>query len=80
LTVPQAAIGLVLFHWHLWRRDQKELLSEMASAGVGAILIKVAAMGLSARHLGKSIAEMFPYLCTMVRKIDFAHIRVLNTS
>lgn len=55
---------------YLWRRDQKELLSEMASAGVGAILIKVAAMGLSARHLGKSIAEMYPYLCTMVRKIQ----------
>ncbi|CAM0142061.1 unnamed protein product [Umbelopsis sp. WA50703] len=62
-------LGLISLAY-LWRRDQKELLSEMASAGVGAILIKVAAMGLSARHLGKSLAEMFPYLCTMNEQFD----------
>ncbi|KAG2174188.1 hypothetical protein INT43_004209 [Umbelopsis isabellina] len=62
-------LGLVSMAY-LWRRDQKELLSEMASAGVGAILIKVAAMGLSARHLGKSIAEMYPFLCTMNEQYD----------
>lgn len=38
----------------------------MAAAGVEAVLIKVAAMGLTARHLGKTISEMYPTLCTMV--------------
>jgi diphthine-ammonia ligase len=40
----------------------------MAAAGVEAILIKVAAMGLTERHLGKTIAQMYPSLCTMVSK------------
>ena len=30
---------------YLWRRDQQELLSEMISSGIEAVLIKVAAMG-----------------------------------
>jgi hypothetical protein len=38
----------------------------MASAGVEAILIKVAAMGLTSRHLGKTIGQMYPSLCIMV--------------
>ncbi|KAI8365387.1 uncharacterized protein BYT42DRAFT_589729 [Radiomyces spectabilis] len=55
---------------YLWQRDQKELLAEMASAGVNAILIKVAAMGLKPVHLGKSIGQMFPMLCAMNEKYD----------
>lgn len=39
----------------------------MANAGVNAVLIKIAAIGLKPMHLGKSIAEMYPYLCKMVR-------------
>ncbi|KAI8083416.1 hypothetical protein BDF21DRAFT_397679 [Thamnidium elegans] len=50
---------------YLWRREQKELLFEMANAGVNAILIKIAAIGLKPMHLGKSIAQMYPYLCKM---------------
>lgn len=30
---------------YLWRRDQQELLSEMISSGIEAVLVKVAAMG-----------------------------------
>ncbi|KAI8983806.1 hypothetical protein BDB01DRAFT_843137 [Pilobolus umbonatus] len=55
---------------YLWRRDQKELLWEMASAGVNAILIKVAAIGLKTVHLGKSIGQMYPLLCSMNEKYD----------
>lgn len=40
----------------------------MANAGVTAILIKIAAIGLKPLHLGKSIAQMYPYLCKMVKK------------
>ncbi|OSD04160.1 hypothetical protein PYCCODRAFT_1407777 [Trametes coccinea BRFM310] len=43
---------------YLWQRDQEELLSEMIEAGLEAVLIKVAGIGLTARHLGKTLAEM----------------------
>lgn len=44
---------------YLWRRDQTELLREMISSGLNAILIKVAAFGLDPeKHLGKSLAQM----------------------
>ncbi|KAG8766524.1 hypothetical protein FRC12_006811 [Ceratobasidium sp. 428] len=44
----------------LWQRDQRELMSEMIEAGVEAILIKVAGIGLQERHLGKTLAQMEP--------------------
>jgi diphthine-ammonia ligase len=36
---------------YLWQRDQSELLVEMVEAGVGAILVKCAAMKMNASHL-----------------------------
>lgn len=47
---------------YLWRRDQTELLDEMVSAGVHAVLVKVAAVGLNESHLGQSLAQMKPVL------------------
>ncbi|KAL0949412.1 hypothetical protein HGRIS_009473 [Hohenbuehelia grisea] len=47
---------------YLWQRDQTELLSEMIEAGLEAILIKVAGIGLKPAHLGKTLAEMQPTL------------------
>ncbi|KAI9024945.1 hypothetical protein CLU79DRAFT_745560 [Phycomyces nitens] len=55
---------------YLWRRDQRELLAEMAAANVNAVLIKVAAMGLKPAHLEKSIAQMYPILCNLNEKYD----------
>jgi diphthine-ammonia ligase len=52
---------------YLWQRDQRELLSEMIEAGMHAILIKVAGIGLSIKHLGKSLADMQPTLLKLVR-------------
>ncbi|KAM3918590.1 diphthine--ammonia ligase [Leptodactylus fuscus] len=47
----------------LWRRKQEDLLNEMISSGLQAILIKVAAFGLDPdKHLGKSLEEMRPLL------------------
>jgi len=46
----------------LWNREQDQLLQDMIDNGFEAILIKVACMGLSKEHLGKSIREMQPYL------------------
>ena len=43
---------------YLWHRDQRELMSEMISSGVDAILIKVAAMG---KHY-----HIFIYLITFI--------------
>ncbi|TFK43414.1 hypothetical protein BDQ12DRAFT_718637 [Crucibulum laeve] len=47
---------------YLWQRDQGELLSEMIEAGMEAILIKVAGIGLTTKHLQKTLAEMQPTL------------------
>ncbi|KAH9038864.1 hypothetical protein EDB84DRAFT_1478816 [Lactarius hengduanensis] len=43
---------------YLWQRNQAELLSEMIAAGMEAILIKVAGIGLTTEDLGKSLSEM----------------------
>eukprot|EP00050_Salpingoeca_kvevrii_P011784 m.17914 g.17914 ORF g.17914 m.17914 type:complete len:705 (+) comp3626_c0_seq1:59-2173(+) len=44
---------------YLWQRNQRELLREMCASGLDAVLIKVAAMGLSPRtHLGRSLAAV----------------------
>lgn len=51
---------------YLWQRDQAELLSEMIAAGMEAILIKVAGIGLTIKHLGKTLTEMQPTLTTLV--------------
>ncbi|XP_057715067.1 diphthine--ammonia ligase isoform X2 [Corythoichthys intestinalis] len=54
---------------YLWHRDQESLLSEMISSDVHAILIKVAAFGLDPdKHLGKSLADMAPYLKQLSKK------------
>lgn len=55
---------------YLWQRDQEELLQEMATAGVNAILVKIAAMGLKKQHLGQYIGDMFPYLQRMNQEFD----------
>ncbi|ORZ05425.1 protein E01A2.5 [Absidia repens] len=55
---------------YLWERNQKELLAEMVDAGVNAILIKVAAMGLKSSHLGKTLEQMYPELCSLNDKYD----------
>jgi hypothetical protein len=51
---------------YLWQRDQAELLSEMIEAGMEAILIKVAGIGLQSKHLGKTLAQMQPTLTLLV--------------
>lgn len=59
-------LGLVSLAY-LWQRDQKLLLEEMLQAGVSAVIIKVACLGLKpAKHLGRSLEEVYPYLCELV--------------
>ncbi|KAJ7276529.1 hypothetical protein B0H12DRAFT_1085801 [Mycena haematopus] len=45
---------------YLWQRDQGELMTEMIAGGMEAILIKVAGIGLTIKHLGNTLAQMEP--------------------
>lgn len=47
---------------YLWQRNQYDLMKEMCESGLDARIIKVAAIGLTKNHLGKSISELFPAL------------------
>lgn len=50
----------------LWQRRQDTLLQDMIVSRMGAVLVKVAACGLSTRMLGKSIAVLQPALLEAV--------------
>jgi diphthine-ammonia ligase len=61
---------------YLWQRDQADLLSEMIYAGMEAVVIKVAGIGLKPNHLGKTLTEMQPTLIKLVT--HFLGIKVLD--
>jgi enamine deaminase RidA (YjgF/YER057c/UK114 family) len=46
----------------LWQRDQPQLLQDMLSADIDAVLVKVASMGLRPRMLGRTLRELLPAL------------------
>ena len=60
-------LGLTVLAF-LWQRDQAELLAEMVSVGLEAVLVKVACLGLGRKHLGASLAQMESELTTLSRK------------
>ncbi|EFO26677.1 ATP-binding domain-containing protein 4 [Loa loa] len=43
---------------YLWNADQAVLFNEIISSGIEAIVVKVAALGLSVKHLGQPLIEM----------------------
>lgn len=55
---------------YLWQRNQEHLMREMIANDLDARLVKVAAIGLDASHLGKSIAEMLPTLLKLNRMYE----------
>ncbi|WOL06437.1 diphthine--ammonia ligase [Canna indica] len=58
-------LGLISLAY-LWKQDQTLLLEEMIRRGIVAIIIKVAALGLDpAKHLGKELGDLQPYLLKM---------------
>ena len=59
-------LGLTVLAY-LWHREQDELLQEMIGVGLVAVVIKVAGIGLTEKHLGKTLAEMQPTLLKLVR-------------
>lgn len=46
----------------LWQRGQDQLMREMCESKLDARIIKVAAIGLTTKHLGKSITQLYPHL------------------
>lgn len=63
---------------YLWQRNQAELLNEMVEAGMEAILIKVAGIGLTSDHLGKTLAQIQSHLINLVRL--FNHFLALSSN
>lgn len=55
---------------YLWQRDQLQLMQEMCGLELEARLIKVAAVGLSERHLGLTLQEAFPTLLRLNSMYD----------
>ncbi|ORZ31659.1 hypothetical protein BCR44DRAFT_117674 [Catenaria anguillulae PL171] len=62
-------LGLTVLAY-LWQQDQVALLDSMVRAGMNSVLIKVAAMGLNGRHLGRSLAQLQPHLLKMHADFD----------
>ncbi|KAL4402227.1 diphthine-ammonia ligase [Malassezia pachydermatis] len=58
---------------YLWQRNQSTLLHDMTSAGLEAILIKVAGIGLTERDLGRTLAMMTPKL-EQLHELYGAHV------
>ncbi|KAI5949946.1 hypothetical protein KGF57_004456 [Candida theae] len=55
---------------YLWQRNQNDLMLEMCESGLDARLIKVAAIGLNAKHLGKALQEVYPHLLKLNQMYD----------
>lgn len=55
-----ARLGLASLAF-LWQREQAALLDEMVGAGIEAVLVKVASLGLTSNHLGKSLGMLRPH-------------------
>lgn len=55
---------------YLWQLDQSKLMRAMCDLGLDARLVKVAAIGLTEKHLGKLIGEMYPILTKLNQMYD----------
>lgn len=55
---------------YLWNGDQDELLQSMIDSKFEAILVKVACLGLTEEHVGKTIAQMQPHLRELNKKYE----------
>lgn len=56
-----ARLNLVNFA-PLWQKDQNEYLADLESLMIDSIIVKVAAIGLDKRHLGRSLASLREHL------------------
>jgi len=56
---------------YLWQREQGPLLSEMTAAGVEAVLVKVASLGLGAGQLNRTIGSLEPMFAKLHARFGF---------
>ncbi len=59
-------LGLTPLAW-LWERSEARLLHDMCLDGMVCALIKVATMGLKAKHIGLTLTQAAPTLIELVR-------------
>lgn len=55
---------------YLWQRDQGQLMAEMVSSPMEAIFVKVAAVGLNAKHLGLTLKQGYSQLLALNAQFD----------
>lgn len=53
---------------YLWRIEQPKILRDMIDSHLTAVLVKVAAIGLDASHLNKTLGEMYDYFMELLNK------------
>lgn len=47
---------------YLWHEDQTLLLDQMLAAGIDAVIVKTAVIGLNRTHIGQHLAHLYPHL------------------
>ncbi|ORX53730.1 hypothetical protein BCR36DRAFT_348617 [Piromyces finnis] len=52
----------------LWRIEQPKILRDMIECQLTSVLVKVAAIGLNASHLNKTLGEMYDYFMELLDK------------
>ncbi|EPX75159.1 endoribonuclease [Schizosaccharomyces octosporus yFS286] len=62
-------LGLISLSY-LWQMEQTKLLNDMIQSGLQAVLIKVAAIGLTRKDLNHSLGEMQQKLLSLKNKFD----------
>lgn len=65
-----ARLGLISLAY-LWAQPQQPLVERMLAAGLDAVLVKVAALGLAPRkHLGRHLRDLLPELVQLADKYE----------
>ncbi|CAG5094633.1 Oidioi.mRNA.OKI2018_I69.XSR.g13729.t1.cds [Oikopleura dioica] len=52
----------------LWQKDQKQYIQDLSQLGFEVVIVKVAALGLNRKHVGKLLHELTPTLLTLEEK------------
>lgn len=60
-------LGLVSFA-PIWQKDQKQYISDLNTLGFEVVVVKVAALGLNRKHVGKLLEDLTPTLLTLEEK------------
>ena len=56
---------------YMWQREQGPLLDEMIANGIDAVLVKVASLGLTGQHLGRSLSSLRGHFDKLEKQFGF---------